>query len=186
MNRFSKHCERYREASSLLAVGALPDAERSEVENHLALCADCRDYSERIKGLAAPFATWKQSLAQIEPTPAARLRWAKAVRSTAGGHAEPAKSSSNWWNDIIWPARHAWGGIAAVWLVMWALNWERPTVSRAGSSAAHSPTPLMLQARAEQRRLLAELIPPAKEPAAEPPPRNPQPRSERHSTSANS
>src|ERR1051325_8756869 len=142
MNWFSNKCRRHREAISILGTGALPEEERIAAESHLAQCADCRNYSEEIKSLAAPFGAWKESLAQIEPTPAARSRWAKAVRSTANGPAEPAASSSSWWNDLIWPARHAWGGIAAVWLVMWALNWERPTVSRPVASAAHSPTPI--------------------------------------------
>src|SRR5689334_18784946 len=107
MNRFSKRCRRCREAISVLATGGLPEKERSAAEIHLGQCADCRNYAEQIKNLAVPFAVWKQSLAQIEPTPAAQSRWAQAVRSASAGPAEPAKSSSNWWSDVIWPCRHA-------------------------------------------------------------------------------
>jgi anti-sigma factor RsiW len=186
MNRFSKNCRRCREEIFILATGTLPEEERSAIESHLAQCADCRKYSKEINTLAAPFAVWKQSLAQIEPTAAARLRWANALRSGSSSAAEPAPSSSSWWAEVIWPARHAWSGIAAVWLLLWALNWERPTVLKAGAATAQPPTPLMLQAMAEQRRLLAELLPPAKTSASESPPPNPQPRSERRSSWANS
>jgi hypothetical protein len=186
MNMLSKECRRCREAISVLATGVLPEEERSATGIHLGQCADCRNYAEQIKNLTVPFAVWKQSLACIEPTPAAQSRWAQAIRSASTGPAKPAESSSGWWSDVIWPCRHAWGGIAALWLVMWAVNWQRPTVSAAGSSAAHSPSPIMLQAMAEQRRLLTEMLPPPQMPPAEPPPRNPQPHSERHSTSANS
>ncbi len=83
------------------------------------------------------------------------------------------------WLELIWPARRAWVGMAAVWLAILLANVEL----KAGSPRAHTARSMsvnqLAQAIKEQRRLLAELLPTAKpepRPASNP---NAQPRSER-------
>ncbi|HWW02536.1 MAG TPA: hypothetical protein VNZ64_22755 [Candidatus Acidoferrum sp.] len=87
------------------------------------------------------------------------------------------------WFELIWPSRRAWAGMAALWLAVLAVNLEmKATSSRvlAGGSAAAQE---IVQAVEQQRRLLAELLPPGKPSAGEPrsveaPRANPRPRSE--------
>jgi hypothetical protein len=82
-------------------------------------------------------------------------------------------------SELFWPCRHAWTGMAALWLVMWGIN-SGLSGGESNQLMAHSaPIPAMLQAMEEQRQLLAELVPPANSQPAEPPRRHqPQPRSE--------
>ncbi len=176
MNWFWNRCRCQRRNICLLAGGALNESEQAELENHLTTCADCRSYYREIKGVAAPLASWKNNLDSLEPRPAAELRWAMAIRAT-----QPEKNiSPGWWHELIWPCRHAWAGIAALWLVMWALNWERPATSNSGSSGSSASVAGLAQTLEDQRQILAELIPPANFPPAEPPRRNGSPpRSER-------
>jgi len=83
------------------------------------------------------------------------------------------------WQELILPCRRAWAGLAAVWLLIWGIN--------AGLSSGPGPSPAMRTATApaaletlkEQRRVLAELIPPADNQPADAPRRTPQPRSDR-------
>jgi len=85
------------------------------------------------------------------------------------------------WRELVMPARMTWAGIAAVWLVIGAINLtqadQTPTV--AGASPA---TPQDLRAAWErQRELMAELALLPTSETAEPPKLNPQPRSDRRS-----
>lgn len=112
-------------------------------------------------------ATWRQEILDVAK--------AKSV-------AQPAFNSqpTSWWRELFWPCRHAWTGMAALWIVMWGIN---SGLSGGEQNLATSSTavPAMLQAMKEQRQLLAELIPPSHRQPAEPPRHNqPQPRSERH------
>jgi hypothetical protein len=84
------------------------------------------------------------------------------------------------WHELVWPCRCAWTGMGVLWLMMLAINLglsgHRPA-DLESSSAPASDTGQVLQ---EQRRLLAELIPPAPSQPSEPPRRNHlQPRSAR-------
>jgi hypothetical protein len=84
------------------------------------------------------------------------------------------------WRELFWPCRYAWTGMTALWLVLWVINagmsgpQKRMIARRPLTSAA-------IQTMREQRRLLAELIPPL--PKAEPaePAKNHGPRSQRPS-----
>lgn len=84
------------------------------------------------------------------------------------------------WRELVLPARMAWAGIAAVWIVIGILNLsesDQTTVVAKVSTA----TIRELRAASEQRReLMLELaLLPTTEPAM-PPKQNPQPRSERN------
>ena len=85
---------------------------------------------------------------------------------------------ASWWRELLWPCPQAWAGLAAVWVLILALN----SVTREPAGSARSPNapraPEVLMALREHRRLLAELTgsPTA---AEQPKPFEPRPRSER-------
>lgn len=80
------------------------------------------------------------------------------------------------WAELIWPYRRVWAGLAAVWIVLLAVQFgthQNPETTPRVTSAAE------LAAALEQRRqLLAELFRPT--PVAPPPKRPPQARAPDH------
>jgi len=89
--------------------------------------------------------------------------------------------SKRCWCELIWPCRRTWAGLAAVWVVILAVNFAArdPLPVR----EAHNATPVsrnMFLALKEQKRLLAELTSPAPLRPVEKPKRTaPQPHSQR-------
>ena len=171
-----------RENICLMASGALAEQEKVEAENHLAACGCCREYYDEIKSLAAPLANWERTFARIEPSQFLQMRWANAIKTAD----EPTSVHPlrlvirTLWRELIWPCRHAWTGLAALWLVLWGINSGLIGGEKIQLASGSAPVPAMLQAMEEQRQLLAELIPPASKQPAEPPRRHhPQPRSDR-------
>jgi anti-sigma factor RsiW len=158
------HRCRRRQDTSLLAAGGLGEEEKIELERHLAECEECRNYLVELKTLTAPLAGWEKNLSALEATSAARMRWAKAVQDSGG----PAPSGQPWvqnlwrivWDELIWPNRRAWAGMAALWVAMLALNlsWSEHR-GEAGTSAGSSQE--MMLAWAERNLVLAELARPS-------------------------
>jgi anti-sigma factor RsiW len=180
MKWFWTQCGRHRQRLCLLAGGALPHEDQADVKRHLAECAECRAYYEEIKAVAVPLANWEGRFVCVEPSQAAARRWRKAVHDA--GKPEPVRwcSPGPWfqvlWRELIRPNRRAWAGMAALWLTMWGINAElfRTPQFPAGGSAASAP--VIFRALQEERRLMAELIPPGNPKPAEPPRRESQPR----------
>jgi hypothetical protein len=86
------------------------------------------------------------------------------------------------WRELIRPSRHAWAGMAALWIVMAVINASQSGAQRNVSSgrSSSSSSSITLQVFEEQRRVLAELIPPIVSQPIEPPRREyPHPRSQR-------
>jgi anti-sigma factor RsiW len=187
MNWFWSECRRFRREVCLLAIGALPEQDRPRLEQHLAACAGCLNYYNEIKSVAAPLAGWEKNFARIEPTQATRNRWAGAVLAAAA----PAVRrpllkavSRNVWRELIWPCRRAWVGLAALWLVLAAVNIRLSDHPMQWAGAGSSSASAMMQSWEEQTRILAELTqppvvysPPVNTPLA--PPNPARPRSER-------
>lgn len=182
---------RRRQDVSLLAAGALDQAEQIELERHLAACEQCRTYFGEIKALTAPLAGWEKNLAGVHATPAARMRWAKALQEATPISAPNFNPNPNpqrlklgtgfWrivWRELIWPSRYAWSGMAALWVAMLAINGQLSDhrTNEAGVRAASSQE--IMQAWTEQNSVLALLIEPAAVVPA-PPPYVPGPRSQR-------
>jgi anti-sigma factor RsiW len=187
MNSSWNRCRRNQEVC-LLAAGALGEEKRIELERHLAACQECRRYYAEIKTLTAPLAGWEKNFSSIEASPAARMRWAGAVRE-CGSSVPPLVPASHrppplknvWrvvWGELIRPSRYAWAGMAALWVVMLAVNAQLSDHRASGAGARAASSQEMIRAWEEQNRVLAELTQPAFAlPAA--PPNLPRPRSQR-------
>jgi anti-sigma factor RsiW len=175
-------CRRRKEAS-LLAAGALGEAEKIELEQHMAACQECRSYYAEIMALTAPMAGWEKSFSTIEATPAARTRWAQAVR-TADRQPKPPLLENTWrfvWHELIRPSRYAWTGMAALWVMMLIVNARLSDHQAIVGQSASARN--MIQVWNEQKRVLAELIRPDFT-APAPPADVPRPRSQGHTDSA--
>ncbi len=86
------------------------------------------------------------------------------------------------WRELIWPSRRAWAGMAALWLAVLAANVQMKAAFGPAPGARSAPAREVVRAFAEQRRWLAELLPPINPPPVETTPPSPRPRSERPST----
>jgi len=83
-------------------------------------------------------------------------------------------------STLLWPNPKAWAGLAAVWVVILAMNFTTRDESKTAAKKSPPPSPQVLMALQQQKRLLTELIGQLATPEAEPPlPFLPRPRSER-------
>jgi hypothetical protein len=83
------------------------------------------------------------------------------------------------WRELILPSRRIWAGLAAVWLVLAAVNLSQRDHSPAGAMKS-APTPDLILTFRQQERLLTELIGPDEARSVAPAtPFLPQPRGER-------
>lgn len=82
-------------------------------------------------------------------------------------------------SSLLWPCPQAWAGLAAVWMVILAVNYASEDRSEILMAKSPPPSPQMRMALQEQRKMLAKLIEPYDESPAEPPkPFVPRPRGE--------
>jgi len=163
MKWFWNRCHRRRQDISLLAAGAQGGEEKGELERHLATCDDCQKYYSEIKALTASLMEWEKPLFPVTATPVLQMRWAKAVREAdRPNFAQLPKQRNIWrtvWQEVIWPSRLAWAGMAAFWIVMLTINGrlsDHP-MNRTGASSAQN----LEQLWEEQNHVLVELIGPA-------------------------
>ena len=154
MKRIWQQCDRRKEVS-LLAAGALLDGERLVVEQHLAGCGACQSYYNEIKATAAPLVNWDKNIAPVEVTPAMRSRWAKDVQTAAA--ASPISFVGEIWRELIWPCRRAWIGLAAVWLVLFVMNFQMRKLPTQMAAKDSPSSWAAVQSWEEQTRILAEL-----------------------------
>src|ERR1700722_16739041 len=63
-------------------------------------------------------------------------------------------------SSLLWPCPKAWAGLAAVWLVILAVNYANEDKSEILEAKSPPPSPQMMMALQEQRRMLARLIEP--------------------------
>ena len=187
MKRLSNECVHHRQQICLLASGALPEAERVEVENHLSNCTDCRVYYDGIKSVASPLADWEKHFASIEPSQAQQIRWAKAIKEAS--EVKPKRSVSPvfvlqvLWSELIWPVRRVWAGLAIAWVFIVIVNHNLSEGRPVAMAKDARPAADMFLAWREQELVLAELVGKAEPTIAEPPKQSmPQPRSERSQT----
>ncbi len=98
-----------------------------------------------------------------------------------GGSSRLAWLVREFWQESLWPWRRAWLGMAALWLVILAVNMAGKEPHRNTLAAAPSPSPEIMTALREQKQLMVQLL------ESPPPltlvrPRTPGPRSERRQT----
>jgi anti-sigma factor RsiW len=186
MSRFLNPCSGHRETLCLLVSGALPQEELAQIESHLAVCAECRNYHDQLKSITGPLANWEKEFASVEPSSATRDRWAKEFEQAVGldRRAENAVVPAvlDWCKDMIWPCRRIWAGFAMIWAVILAMNLSHrdPMETVAGNQSR--PSIKMVRAFLEQEGFWAEAGGPIEKSVAEPRRETtPQPRSERRS-----
>jgi len=87
------------------------------------------------------------------------------------------------WRELIRPSRRAWAGVAALWLTVGAANLAMKAGFQSPPPIGAGPAREMVQGFEEQRRLLAELLPPPQTvPPTQPTRSSARPRSEGLST----
>lgn len=163
MNLFFNSCRRQRRDISLLVAGVLPESGRDAVQQHLAVCPACRQYHDEIKTATAPLASLREDLAALQPTPAARERWAAAIQAVAvpprpASAAVFAAGHGFSWREVLWPYRRVWAGLAPVWVVIIVGNLSLRGPAPAPAASA-SPAPQMTaMAFKDRQNMLAEVM----------------------------
>lgn len=183
MNWFLNPCRRYRQNLCLLASGLLSETDRAGMEKHLAECIACRSYYSEIKAVIAPLAGWETHFAHIEPGGAVQSRLLKLIASMDRPKSirafKPVVIIFGCWQQLIWPCRRIWAGLAAVWVLLLVTNISMRDSSQI-TFAKTSPAPEMISSFRQQEKILAELIGPNETPAVlSPQPFSPQPSSQR-------
>lgn len=80
-----------------------------------------------------------------------------------------SQTEKSWIYQLFWPNPQAWGALAAIWVVVFALNFADAD-PEAKVAASPAPSRETLVALKQQRQLRAELLSAASEvPVAEPP-----------------
>jgi hypothetical protein len=82
-------------------------------------------------------------------------------------------------STILWPHPKAWAGLAAVWILIFAVNFSMRDKSPVLAKKAVPPSPEVIVELKQQQRILAELIGSSQAREAETPRFLPLPRSER-------
>jgi hypothetical protein len=182
MRRFFDPCCRYREQLSLLVSEALRGREGAGLEDHLSACADCRRYRNEIRAVTGSLLRWEESVARLQPSEAALTRWDRDFAKALEPSRVPIaldRRVLNWFIDIIWPARRIWAGLAAVWVILFVVNFSQRSPVHASVAKMASPSPELVRAFFEGGGFLDQPINPAEKNAE--PPRPPAPRSEQRS-----
>ena len=88
--------------------------------------------------------------------------------------------SNKLWQELIWPSRRVWSGLATVWLLILTVNLAQREPSPAGKTSA---APAMMSVR-EQQRWMNELFADRSMPVEAEPPKifSPKPRTEKFQT----
>jgi hypothetical protein len=91
----------------------------------------------------------------------------------------PRLAGNVMWRELIWPCRRIWLALACAWVLIVVLNLMSTEPAPRVAGTSRRPTREELQALAEQRRMLAQLIGTLPEPVRQRKSSVPQPRSER-------
>ena len=96
--------------------------------------------------------------------------WRAEILASASAVGQEPVAGAKGWRGWLWPSPYAWGGLAAVWLVIIGLNAAAQPGANAQMTRGPAPTEQeVLTAMAERQRELEEFFPKAKVTAAPPP-----------------
>jgi anti-sigma factor RsiW len=173
MKWFLNPCRRHRHSLCLLASGLLPEPDRARIENHLAGCADCRSYYDEIKAVTSPLGAWEKHFAHIEPGVAVQMRLTKAAAAAD----RPASIRQltlgiillESWQQLIWPSRRIWAGLAAAWLALVVVNVSQRDNASSVTGKTFRPGAAMMSLQVQQRWMNELLVDRSAPPAAERP-----------------
>ncbi len=82
-------------------------------------------------------------------------------------------------SDLLWPCPQAWAGLAAVWILILAVNFSMRDPEPMVAKRVSPPSPEMVAELKQQQQMWVELIGPGQAAEAEPAKFLPLPRSER-------
>ena len=102
------------------------------------------------------------------PSPVAAMASDGDYKSPARAPLSQLSTFNSQLRQWLWPCPQAWAALAAVWVLLLAVNFSTRDHSAPNTASANA-LPVMPYAWREQQKLLAELFPP--EPAAPPRPR---------------
>ena len=142
-------CAELRESICLLACGLLDEDAARGLKAHLANCPGCKDYYEGIRCVSENLAERAGRLDELAPSAAVEIRWRRDFETAINSRHTAAKLSHalfDWCREIIWPHRLVWGGLAAVWLVLLAMNFSFRVRSHTMASKSSRPSPEFVRA----------------------------------------
>ena len=91
----------------------------------------------------------------------------------------PKAASPGWFVNLLWPHPKAWAGLAAVWILIFAVDFSTRDTTQVVAEKSSPPTPEVVAELRQQQRMLAELIGSSQAREADLPKFFPLPRSER-------
>jgi len=152
-------CREHRENVSLLANGALTEAEQASVREHLAQCAECRQRFEEISRISIDFSQWVGARPVADGSPAFRARWMRSVHTAAGPTPTSFAARISHWSESLWPSPLAWGALAAVWVCLLSFQWATAPRHATTSEMARSPSAARTEVTfAQRQRELSSLL----------------------------
>ena len=91
-----------------------------------------------------------------------------AARLGAAARQPSRITQQSWLSALLWPNPQAWAGLAAVWFLIFAVDFSVRDKSPALSEKSSPPSPEVIVELRQQQQLLAELIGPRETHAIEP------------------
>jgi hypothetical protein len=122
---------------------------------------------------------------QRQPLRQVPAEWRGEILSAAKHASRPAPRTSflstfnRQLSSLLWPHPKAWAGLAAVWILIFAVDFSMRDATRVVAEKAAPPSPEVIVELKQQQRMLAELIGASQAREAELPKFLPLPRSER-------
>lgn len=109
---------------------------------------------------------------QQQPLRPVPEHWRAELLKSAASAASPRRlqppNQKSWLHQLLWPCPQAWGALAAVWVVVFILNFmgaeTKPVVA-----SMQMPSREILVALKQQQQLRAELLSSSEKAVAEPP-----------------
>ncbi len=131
--------------------GELDPSFCGEIQNHLAVCADCRRFFEAQERFDDAVA---RSLQKGQATASLWRRQESAIRAALESRAHETDTVS-FWAGLLWPGRAFYGALAALWVALLAANWM---ADANGPRPLPTPTANRQDLLAEQRRQFRSLL----------------------------